>query len=288
MANLKLTLPDNIAVCDGKQVTFKAPCNCADITNIIIRDVSYELRDSKNCIPRDAWVEGALVTVVLDCTNGYAYVQAGSGSDIPAQDTPPENSDLWIDTSEEGIQGADIPITDEIPEDADLWIDPSDDPESGAPAIHASNHAKGGKDPITPEMIGAFPSTASADYKGCYYRELDGIIEWINPPFLVDTEYRTIERHFGKPVYKKWIYCGVLAKSTNTEFVHNIANIDQVVGFGGKWDNRALPAVESDVNSYVKVSNVTRAKAFFEITTSNTVVPTYLYMEYTKTTDEAV
>lgn len=39
------------------------------------------------------------------------------------------------------------------------------------------------------------------DGNGCFYREVDGEVEWINPPMVVGTEYRTTERFAGKPVY---------------------------------------------------------------------------------------
>ena len=41
----------------------------------------------------------------------------------------------------------------------------------------------------------------STDYPGCYYRMVDGVVEWFNPPMLIGVEYRTTERYFGKPVY---------------------------------------------------------------------------------------
>ena len=45
----------------------------------------------------------------------------------------------------------------------------------------------------------------STDYPGCYYRTVDGVVEWLNPPMLLGVEYRTTERYLGKPVYKKLI-----------------------------------------------------------------------------------
>lgn len=36
---------------------------------------------------------------------------------------------------------------------------------------------------------------------GCFYRNVGGETEWINPPMVVGTEYRTTERFAGKPVY---------------------------------------------------------------------------------------
>ena len=45
--------------------------------------------------------------------------------------------------------------------------------------------------------------TESKSYPGCFYRT-DGVEnEWVNPPMIPDTEYRTTERINGKAVYKK-------------------------------------------------------------------------------------
>lgn len=41
----------------------------------------------------------------------------------------------------------------------------------------------------------------SDGYAGCYYRKLNGEIEWINPPMLNNVEYKTTERYLEKPVY---------------------------------------------------------------------------------------
>lgn len=41
------------------------------------------------------------------------------------------------------------------------------------------------------------------DYPGCYYRVIDGQLEWDNPPLITNVEYRTTERYKGAVVYKK-------------------------------------------------------------------------------------
>ena len=37
----------------------------------------------------------------------------------------------------------------------------------------------------------------STDHPGCYYRMIDGVTEWVNPPMAVGVEYRTTERFNG-------------------------------------------------------------------------------------------
>lgn len=58
------------------------------------------------------------------------------------------------------------------------------------------------------------PAIESVDYPGCYYRTVDGVTEWINPPMVAGVEFRTVERYQGKPVYKKLVDCGNLPNNT--------------------------------------------------------------------------
>ena len=41
----------------------------------------------------------------------------------------------------------------------------------------------------------------SEEYPGCYYRNVDGETDWLNPPMEPGVEYRTTERQSGNPVY---------------------------------------------------------------------------------------
>lgn len=59
-------------------------------------------------------------------------------------------------------------------------------------------------------LAGLAPAIESADYPGCYYRTVGGVVEWLNPPMEVGVEYRTTERWLGKVVYTKLFYYGSL------------------------------------------------------------------------------
>lgn len=60
-------------------------------------------------------------------------------------------------------------------------------------------------------------------YKGCYYRLAGDEKEWINPPMVVGTEYRTAERYEGKPVYTKLVDFGNLPNSARKSVSTGIA-----------------------------------------------------------------
>ena len=62
------------------------------------------------------------------------------------------------------------------------------------------------------------PAIESEEHPGCYYRTVDGVTEWINPPMEAGAEYRTTERYLGKVVYVKLYDCGT---ATNGKVVAN-------------------------------------------------------------------
>lgn len=83
-----------------------------------------------------------------------------------------------------------------------------------------------GGTPITPEALNHIengikqtysdfaPAQEDASFPGCYYRMVNGIKEWINPPMVPGVEYRTTERYNGNVVYTQTIDCGYLPKNT--------------------------------------------------------------------------
>lgn len=63
----------------------------------------------------------------------------------------------------------------------------------------------------------------STQHPGCYYRTVDGATEWLNPPMVVGTEYRTVERYKGNVVYTKAVNLGTLPNATEKSVTLNIA-----------------------------------------------------------------
>lgn len=77
MATLTVTLPSGSSVCDGKQVTFKAPCDSKGVTDIIINGVPYSLVDAmgESVSTGNSYKSGVMVSVILDTTGKKAYIQ---------------------------------------------------------------------------------------------------------------------------------------------------------------------------------------------------------------------
>ena len=74
-------------------------------------------------------------------------------------------------------------------------------------------------------LAGKAPAVESEDHAGCYYRTVDGAVEWINPPMILGVEYRTTERWNGEPVYTMAINFGALPNS-GTRSVESVVNAD--------------------------------------------------------------
>jgi len=88
MANIKLTV--DFPIYSGLALTFQAPCNCSAVTGLKVyykeltesaaADASkvFEFRDA-HCVAvtniSNLFAQNALVKVVLDVQNGYAYIQ---------------------------------------------------------------------------------------------------------------------------------------------------------------------------------------------------------------------
>ena len=135
----------------------------------------------------------------------------------------------------------------------------------------------------------------STDYPGCYYRMVSGVVEWFNPPMTINTEYRTTERHCGKPVYKQLFSLGVLSSTTGkTEYypfgedesagAHGVISADAYVtnapGGNGGW-HTVLPSFDISGKLTALVTfNGTRIELY---TAANwTGFYGFVYLKYTK------
>lgn len=71
----------------------------------------------------------------------------------------------------------------------------------------------------------------SDTYAGCYFRMVREEVEWLNPPMMIGTEYRTTERYNGKAVYIKNVAVGLLPNAT-TKILDGVVT-DGCTGFTG-------------------------------------------------------
>lgn len=95
-----------------------------------------------------------------------------------------------------------------------------------------SVNEKTGNVSLSAADVGAAPAVEDPSHPGCYYRMVDGVQEWINPPLVPGVEYRTAERFALYPVYVKYFNTGSLTNggtfdytSENVEPVRSIARM---------------------------------------------------------------
>lgn len=82
---------------------------------------------------------------------------------------------------------------------------------------------------------------------GCQYIvSSDGYVEWINPPMVTDTEYRTAERWNKKVVYTKLVKCGSMTSGGTVTYSTSTV---YPIRFAGYCDDHALPVLLSDAYS---------------------------------------
>jgi hypothetical protein len=92
--------------------------------------------------------------------------------------------------------------------------------------------------------LGVAPAIKNDAYPGCFYRMVDGEVEWINPPISVGTERRTTERYMDghgvwQPVYTQLFSfdCPSGEYTTSGQFIKNCI----VIRFDGYTSNFMLP-----------------------------------------------
>lgn len=130
------------------------------------------------------------------------------------------------------------------------------------------------------------PAVESADFPGCYYRTVNGEIEWLNPPMVVGVEYRTTQRYNGFPVYAKAIDLGVFPNNNTITVSHGIKYkiITSIEAYAYSTDStiiQQLPLV--NVQGTVTAKLHISANGVYIVTTADVSKYTgYVTIRYTK------
>lgn len=129
----------------------------------------------------------------------------------------------------------------------------------------------------TAEEVGAAPAIEDSTHPGCYYRMVDGVQEWINPPLVLGVEYRTTKRHNGNPVYVKSTELDLsVSGSKHVGISRDITNVVSIEGClssinDKKFDPIAAHSANITINSY--------GNLIFNVTENSVAYP---IVEYTK------
>lgn len=100
----------------------------------------------------------------------------------------------------------------------------------------------GGSADLMPTQIGFGISMNPTTNNAMAIRAADGIWEWFNPPMKVGVEYRTTERHNGKPVYVKTLdLTGAIPLAGNSaEIAHGISMTTPLTYYGTYANQQSL------------------------------------------------
>lgn len=74
----KIKIVPGCPLCDGLSVMFKAPCDCNEVDGLLVNGSEFSFRDAHgNDLTGlgNLFSVGAVVKVLLDTVNGYAYIQ---------------------------------------------------------------------------------------------------------------------------------------------------------------------------------------------------------------------
>lgn len=96
------------------------------------------------------------------------------------------------------------------------------------------------------EKLGSFIEDTT--YTGCYYRMVDGVREWINPPMIVGVEYRTMERWEGEPVYTVIVDCGTTVANGKTQTLTNVV-CGLIIRISGRLGGYTTPYIYEVLDS---------------------------------------
>jgi hypothetical protein len=122
----------------------------------------------------------------------------------------------------------------------------------------------------------------SAEKTGHYYRMISGEKEWINPPMVVNTEYRTAERWNGSVVYAKLVNVGKLPN--NASMTVTITGAKNVKSIDGNIDNGTYDIPIWAPNANISNLYFKKSTAELSITTNadRSVWTGYFIVKYTK------
>ena len=104
--------------------------------------------------------------------------------------------------------------------------------------------------------------------------------EWVNPPMVVGTEYRTTERYKGKPVYCKLVDFGKLPNNTYKDVAHGISNLHLTISVSGESNGDNLIG-----NMYITYVNIGSTNIRIKTNADMSGVGATVLIKYTKTID---
>lgn len=138
------------------------------------------------------------------------------------------------------------------------------------------------------EVMSAYANEKDSIRRRVFNNNVWGPFEWVNPPMILGTEYRTTERYLGKPVYTKAINFGVIPNNSVKSVSHGIANMDVCFMVYGHetFNHRPIPTMNLSGNFSTQIGVTVTSKEAAICTMSDLGNDTAIVVaKYTKTTD---
>ena len=132
-------------------------------------------------------------------------------------------------------------------------------------------------------LRGYIPPIESSDNPGCYYKLVDGEKEWLNPPMVRSTEYRTTERNEGKPVYSVKVSLGTMVADGEVQIPIKAGTALNILRFSGQLVSNPLP--NTLYGAWMDVQAVNASTMLIRMHTDEPALvgsPVYVSIWYTK------
>ena len=104
--------------------------------------------------------------------------------------------------------------------------------------------------------------------------------EWVNPPMVINAEYRTTERYLGKPVYVKLVNIPALGNKAQVTAPHGISDIEYCISVSGATSDGYNLLGHVDVTAAFCGKSQVAIKSSADLTSASANV----LLKYTKTT----
>ena len=129
----------------------------------------------------------------------------------------------------------------------------------------------------------------NTSYPGCFYRTVNGVTEWLNPPMMSGKEYRTVERNRGKPVYVQEFSIGALPNATYKTYNTYVGNVDRILSANlavqDASSGRTYAYASVEVKCYVGEDGSDYMYVSIDAPNDSSGNNGFVTVKYTKTTD---
>lgn len=110
--------------------------------------------------------------------------------------------------------------------------------------------------------------------------------ECVNPPLVSGVEYRTVERYLSKPVYVKFVDCGLLPNNATKKILFGVDNLETLLHYDAHMSGGfILPYHDATTGNKVEIVNIDTQSILLSTNYDATNLASDVVIYYTKSTD---